>query len=178
MTSRLFIAVLALASAACGPKDSNSETTPASAAATGEGSSASPVSSAEPMTSEVSNYTLDMDKMRKLVNTSKYVEDAKKRDPSLDESLEMGSGTTNAQIIATLESNPATRDALRKAGWSARDYLLTMAAFLQAGITQEMLASSPGGKLPEGHNPKNIEFLKANKTELKRMADAAGVEIF
>lgn len=177
MTFRSFVGVMALITAACGPKDSNGEATPASADPVAEGAASPSVSTAEPTTSEISNYTLDMGKMEKLINTSKYFDDAKKRDPSLDD-LEVGSGTTNTQIIATLEANPATRDLLRRAGWSATDYLLTMAAFLHAGVTQEMLASTPSAKPPEGQSLRNIEFLKANRVELKRMADAAGVEMF
>jgi hypothetical protein len=123
-------------------------------------------STAEPTTEEISRYPLDMDKMRKLTTTMRILGEDAQGDATAADAVRMGNNDSVAQMIAKLEGNATTRAALRKAGWSAKDYVWTMTAFLQAGMMQGVLASTPGAKLPTGQSPKNIEFLKTHQREI------------
>ena len=111
-----------------------------------------------------------MDKMRKWANTMKYLGEAAQTDSTAVDAARIGSNESTAQTIAKLEANAATRAALRKAGWSAKDYVWTTAAYLQAGMTQGVLASTPGAKVPAGQSMKNVEFLRAHSKEIDELA--------
>jgi len=166
--------VAALALAACTAKDAKdasnvattSGDTPVVAAAP-----ATPASSAEPTSAEISNYPLDMDKMRKMATTMKYLGEAAQSDPAAADVARIGNDESTAQTIAKLEGNASARAALQKAGWSARDYVWTTAAYLQAGMTQGILASTPGAKAPAGQSMKNVEFLRAHSREIDKLLE-------
>ena len=165
--SRILPLVAAVLTAACATKDGAGDS--ASAQPTGSAPAASAVSTlpANPTSEDISNYPLDMDKMRKLQATMKSLEAAASANPG---SMSSGSNSeTAAQTIARIESNPTERRAIEQAGWTVRDYVWTTAAMLQASMMEGTLASTPGAKLPAGHNPRNIEFMKAHKAELEAM---------
>lgn len=168
----LFIAALAaLGGVACSKDNSRS-------ASDGNATAAFPTpvsSAAEPTANDISNYTLTMDRMTRWANTIKYLEEAAKADTSIQSALRMSAQENTAQTIARLEGHPAARAALRKAGWSAKDYVWTTAAWMQAAMTEGILGSTPGATLPEGQNPKNVEFLKANKKAIEQLARDAGM---
>jgi hypothetical protein len=169
--TRPLVVIAALALAACTAKDSNG-TSSAAAATTADTpvvAAASPSSSAEPTSEDISNYPLDMDKMRKLANTMKYLGEAAQSDSTIGDAARMGNNESTAQTIAKLEANATTRAALRRAGWSARDYVWTTAAYLQAGMTQGVLASTPGTKAPAGQSMKNVEFLRTHAKEIDQL---------
>ncbi len=127
---------------------------------------ATAATSAEPTTAEISRYPLDMDKMRKLTTTMRILGEDAQGDETAADAVRMGNNDSVAQMIAKLEANATTRAALRKAGWTAKDYVWTMAAFLQAGMMQGVLAATPDAKLPAGHSAKNIEFLRTHQREI------------
>jgi len=168
--------LLVVAGTACSSKES--ATTDTGAAATSASSPEAPAAApaGEPTANDVSNYKLDMDKMRKYVAAIKGFSALSASDSAAASA--MGSGSANestAQMIARIESNPVAVRVLRDAGLSPRDYVWITAAWLQAAMTQGIMESSAGAKLPEGQNPQNVEFLKANKTELERMMRDAGM---
>ena len=168
---RILAVTTAFALAACSkdaPQDASPGASPAAEVST------TTASTAEPTEIEISNYPLDMDKMRKWANTQKYLAEAVGKDPSVKDAMSSGQESFNEEI-AKLEAHPAAREALRKAGWSARDYVFTTAAYLQAGMTEGMLASNPGAKIPDGQSTKNIEFIRANKSAIEQVAKDAGV---
>jgi len=172
------LTLLVFTATACKSKD----VSPAdSAAAAGADVAASTseipsTSGAEPTANEVSNYRLDMDKMRRYTAALKGFSTLSAQDSAA--AAAMGSSSSNestAQMIARIEGNPIAMRELRKAGLSAKEYVWITAAWLQAAMTQGMLESSPEAKLPEGQNPQNVEFLKANKAELERLMKDAGM---
>jgi hypothetical protein len=170
--TRPLVIIAALALAACTTKDSSN-----AAAATGDTpvvAAAPATSNAEPTAEDISNYPLDMDKMRKWATTMKYLGEAAQSDSTIGDAARMGNNESTNQTIARLEANATTRAALRKAGWSAKDYVWTTAAFLQAGMMQGVLASTKDAKLPAGHSPKNIEFLRAHQREIDKLGEEMG----
>lgn len=166
--------IAALALAACTAKDAKQTSSAASATGDTPVVATAPASSAEPTAEDISNYPLDMDKMRKWAATMKYLGEVAQSDPTVGDAVRMGNNESTAQTIAKLEANPKTRDALRRAGWSARDYVWTTAAYLQAGMTQGVLASTPGAKVPAGQSMKNVEFLRAHAKEIDQIASDVG----
>ena len=149
---------------ACATRDS----TPAGATA----EAASPAAAAaEPTAKEVSDYRLDMDKMRKFTIAMRGFAEAARTDSTAAMGMSAGSGATTAQMISRLESHPLARNVLREAGLSAEDYVWITAAWLQAAMTAGSLEASPDAKMPEGQNPQNLEFLKANKAQIEAYRD-------
>ena len=167
------VVIAGLVLAACTAKDAKDTSNAGATGDTPVVAAASATSNAEPTSEDISNYSLDMDKMRKLTATMQYLGEAAQSDPTAGDAARMGNNETTAQTIAKLDANPTTRAALRKAGWSAKDYVWTTAAFLQAGMLQGVIASGQG-KLPAGHSPKNIEFLKTHQKEIDALGEVSG----
>jgi hypothetical protein len=166
--SRILALVAVTLTAACATKDGAGDSASAQAGGGAPVASASSTLPANPTSEDISNYPLDMDKMRKLQASMASMEATAKADPTA--SISSGSNDeTAAQTIARIESTPMMRRAIEQAGWSVSDYVWTTAATLQAAMMEATLASTPGAKLPAGHNPRNIEFIKAHKAELDAM---------
>lgn len=165
----VFVAAIGVA-LACTSKDAGDEapagsgTAPAAVAAT-----------AEPTANDFSNYKLDMDKMRKYAAAIKNFSSLSPSDTAGMSGLNMSGNESTAETIARMESNPVARRVLSSAGLTAKDYVWITAAYLQAAMTQGLMEVSPEAKMPEGQNPQNVEFLKANKAELEAIMKDAGM---
>ena len=162
-----------IALAACSSKDSPPAAGDSSAVAAAPEASSS--MSAEPTPNEISNYKLDMGKMRKYAAAMKGFQSLGKQDSMALEAMGSGGSETTAQTIARIENSPIAMRVLRDAGLTPKDYVWITAAWLQAAMTQGILETSKEAKLPEGQNPQNIEFLKANKAELDAMTKEMGM---
>lgn len=166
MKTRNVAAFLSIALIACTTKESARNDT-----ASGAGASALPVApaAAEPSANDISNYKLDMDKMRKYATAIQGFTLLEKTDSAAAEAMASNSNHSTAQMIAKIESSPAAMKVLRDAGLSAKDYVWITAAWIQAAMTEAMLEANKNAKLPEGQNPQNIEFVKQHKGELDSM---------
>lgn len=133
-------------------------------------------SGAEPTATDVSNYRLDMDRMRRYAAAIRGFQDLSASDSAAAEAMSTGANESTAQMIAKLERNPVVMRVLRQNGLSARDYVWITAAWLQAAMTQGILESDPAAKMPEGQNPQNVEFLKANRVAIEGIMREAGME--
>jgi hypothetical protein len=158
---------------ACTPKDS----APAASTAGADTSAASPASTpgAEPTANDISNYKLDMGKMSKYSAAIRGFASLARTDSAAAEAMSSNANESTAQMIAKLEATPAAMKVLRDAGLSAKDYVWITAAWLQAAMTQGVLAANPDAKLPEGQSTQNIEFIKAHKAELEAMTKDIGM---
>jgi hypothetical protein len=163
-------AMLALAAlAACSPRDSAQIATPD----TQRGSpGATPAT--EPTANDISDYRLDMEKMKKYSIAIRGFATLAKTDSAAADAMSSNANATTAQMIARLENNPAAMGVLHEAGLTAQEYVWITAAWLQAAMTQGVLESSSDAKIPEGQNPQNLEFLKAHKAELEAMTRDVG----
>jgi type IV pilus biogenesis protein CpaD/CtpE len=172
--TRLSLLVALSAAVACSSKDAASD-----AAATGAATSTDApavASGAEPTANEISNYKLDMDKMRKYTGAIKSFSTMSAEDSTILAAMSSGSANeSTVQMISRIESSPVAMRILRENGLSAKDYVWITAAYIQAAMTEGMMASNPAAKLPEGQNPQNVDFLKANKAALETMMRDAGM---
>lgn len=169
MTSRLCIVVAALSLSACSSKDSASSaaTTPASKSTNIAALTPSSASTREPTAADVSNYPLDMDKMDKWMAVLRGFAMEAQNDSTLKDVGKINASASTSASIQRLESNPAAMKVLSSAGMSARDYIMTTAAYLQAEMTASLIKSQPGYKVPAGQSMKNIDFLNQHGAELE-----------
>lgn len=157
----------------CSSKDAATDGA-ATDAAPASSDAPSVASGAEPSANDISNYKLDMDKMRKFAAANKNLAAIAKEGGEEEFDVTGGGNQSTAQTIARLESHPAAKRALSQAGLSARDYVWITAAWIQAAMTQGILETTPGAKVPAGQNMQNVDFLKANKAELEAMMQSMG----
>jgi ABC-type glycerol-3-phosphate transport system substrate-binding protein len=157
----------AIAIAACNTKDSASTSADSSAAV--------PPAVAAPAVNDnatIASYTLDMDKIQKLTAFMNNAAAYKKSHPGEDINVSMDASDNLETSIQKIEANPTARDLLQKSGLTARDYVLTISAYLGAGMTAAMLDTNPNAKIPEGVNPQNVEFIRTHKAELEQIKQA------
>ncbi len=171
MRYALSVASLALAAllAGCTAKDAGRTDTSGAAAAPSAGAEVPASSSAEPTANEISNYKLDMDKMRKYGAAIKGFQSLSSADSAAAEAVASEPNQSTAQTIARIESSPVAMKVLRDAGLSAKDYVWITAAYLQGAMTAAMLEANKDAKMPEGQNPQNVEFVRAHRAELEGM---------
>ena len=152
--------------AACGKKESAS--TPADSTAAPPAT----VSSAASDNAAIASYTLDMNKIQKLTTFMKNAADYKKSHPGEEIDISMDATDNLETSIQKIEANSTARGLLEKSGLTAREYVMTIAAYLGAGMTAAMLETNPNAKMPEGVNPANVEFIRTHKAELDQIKQA------
>lgn len=125
----------------------------------------------------VSTYTLTMDKYRQYLESSVKIADAVAKDASIVPRLNAYGDKPMAEQIKILDGIPQIRSALAAAGSTSRDYLLTQAALLQAGMAHAMAkeGQAPSDKMiaDAGLNRANLEFYSKNEAEITRLAKEA-----
>jgi hypothetical protein len=170
MKSKLIPLAMALALSACSAKDNAST---ASSGATSAAASPAPATSTvasagDPSANDISNYTLDMDKMNRWMNTMKALAAEARKDSTIEDALSMDADKSVAQTVAKMESFPAAKRALASSGMSASDYVMTSLAYMQAAMAAGMVKSVPNYKVPAGQNLKNIEFYNQHGAEIDK----------
>jgi hypothetical protein len=120
----------------------------------------------------MASYTLDMDKIQKLTAFMKNAAAYKQSHPGRDIDVSLDASDNLDTSIRKIEANATARELLEKSGLTARDYVLTISAYLGAGMTAAMLDTNPNAKIPEGVNPQNVEFIRTHKTELDQIKQA------
>ena len=178
MDQRLFLAGLLAVAAACSPGDSAPEN-PDSAASAGTAAGA-----ASSDLADVTNYRLTMDKMDKFyeaqLNIARRVKDLP---PAEREALDAGSDDNSLDDMAKrLDSHAATREGLREAGLSAREFSTMMMAMMQAGMAASVMQMRPNDdqdSLAREMNAsmENIRFLRENEAELMRKQQELEAEL-
>lgn len=171
---RVLVVLSAVVALACTKKDAANDSAAGTAGSPASGAAAA-ASAGEPTANDFSNYKLDMDGMRKYAAAIKGFSALTPSDTAGVSGLNMSGNESTAETIAKIESNPVARRVLADAGLTAKDYVWITAAYLQAAMTQGLMEVSPQAKMPEGQNPQNVEFLKANKTELEAIMRDAGM---
>ena len=157
----------AVFAAACGKKEN--------ASTLADSSAAPPVVSPSPASDDnaaMASYTLDMDKIQKLTTFMKNAAAYKKSHPGEEIEISMDASDNLETSIQKIEANATARELLQKSGLTARDYVMTIGAYLGAGMTAAMLEANPNAKIPEGVNPANVEFIRTHRTELDEVKQA------
>ncbi|MFI5257024.1 MAG: hypothetical protein ACHQRK_07165 [Gemmatimonadales bacterium] len=124
------------------------------------------------------SYTLTMGNMQKLrqtmLNLKAYMM-AHANDPDVADSMgdsdEDQSQMTLAQQIRHIDAMPPLKQAILKAGFTPRDYVMTtmtyMQAAMQAGVAQYV--KDKPVPIPANMNPANAQFLKTHQAEIAKL---------
>ena len=123
---------------------------------------------------DIRTYTLDMDKMRRYAAAAKALDEESKKNPSVVIDVNLGNEPIS-QSIATVERNDFVTAVLKRAGTTPREFLMTMAAFLQAATTSAALDADPNARTPADQNTDNVEFVRAHRAEIDQLMDDSGL---
>lgn len=131
----------------------------------------------DPDLKAVTDYTLTMTKYKQYLESSVNIANAVAKDTSMLPRLSGYGNKPMAEQIKLLDGIPQIRSALAAVGFTSRDYLLTQAALLQAGMAHAMTkeGQAPSDKMiaDAGINRANLEFYSKNEAEIKRLAKEA-----
>lgn len=108
---------------------------------------------------------------------AKYTKAVHKLHP-LKEQLQQGCDREDAPeslngMAARLDAVPDVTAALRAAGMTLREYLLFSWSMFQNGMAVWAL-DQPGGALPPGTKPANVNFYRTHKAELEKLGELTG----
>ena len=160
---------LVLALAAC---NKSADTATASAdvptAATVAANADAPVAQPPADAGSIDTYELTMDNVHAMMKAQVALAAAEKADPTLDSAMNI-SEENDAQYVARLESTPKVRAAIEAAGMSVRDYAYTAQSLVGTMMAVGAVEAGQLKEIPEGVNPRNVEFVKAHRAELEKM---------
>lgn len=125
-------------------------------------------------TSDLRTYTLDMDKMRRYAAAAKLLDEESKKNPSVVIDVNLGNEPVS-ESIATVERNDFVTDVLKRAGTTPSEFVMTMAAYLQAATTSAALDADTNARVPSGQNAENVEFVRAHRAEIDKLMSDAGL---
>ena len=126
-------------------------------------------------TNDLRTYTLDMDKMRRYATAAKLLDEESKKNPSVVIDVNIGNEPVS-ESIATVERNDFVTDVLKRAGTTPSEFVMTMAAFLQAATTSAALDADTNARIPAGQNAENVEFVRAHRAEIDKLMSDAGLK--
>ncbi|HEU4827652.1 MAG TPA: hypothetical protein VFT04_00520 [Gemmatimonadales bacterium] len=167
----LAAAVLALAGTACAGDDAES----ADSAAGGAPAAEAP-SSGDDLT-DVSNYRLSMDKVDRYFDAqlaiARRIKDLSPEERAPLEQMESSANATLDDMARRMESHPATREGLREANISAREFSTLTMAMVQAGMAASVLQMRPNDNQDSlaremKASMENIRFMRENEAEITR----------
>jgi hypothetical protein len=115
-----------------------------------------------------------MDKMRRYAAAAKALDEESKRNPSVVIDVNLGNEPIS-ESIATVERNDMVTDVLKRAGTTPTEFVMTMAAYLQAATTSAALDADPNARVPAGQNAENVEFVRAHRAEIEKLMRDAGL---
>jgi hypothetical protein len=175
--SRLSFALVLVLAACTKPADTaapagaSTVATPATTAAASAASEAQ--APATGGSDSIDNFELTMANVDAWMHAQKALGEAVKKDPSLDPAMNV-SEENDAQYVARLEASPAMKAAIESAGMSVHDYAYTSQSLV---ATLMVVGAVEGGQLkdiPEGVNPRNVDFVKAHRAEIEAKMKAMG----
>lgn len=131
----------------------------------------------DPDTKAYYGYQLTMPKYKKYVAAMVNLINASERAPAVDQALETSFNSSIDEAVAHLNRVPEARRGLTDAGLTARDFVLTQGAFVQAGVAYGMIKEqgvSPDSALNIMQvSPANLDFFRKNKAEIERLTKEA-----
>jgi hypothetical protein len=125
-------------------------------------------------TTDLRTYTLDMDKMRRYAAAAKLLDEESKKNPSVVIDVNIGNEPIS-ESIATVERNDFVTDVLKRAGTTPREFVTTMAAYLEAATASAALDADTKARIPAGQNAENVEFVRAHRAEIDKLMSDAGL---
>lgn len=117
------------------------------------------------------NYRLTLPRLRTLVQAGQNIAALQARRPELRDSMRIPTMDPNL-LYQKLNSIPAAREAVTRAGMTPREYALATAALIQASMVHELRRQ---GQAPEGDfNEANVQFVTENIEEIQAIMRGAG----
>ena len=159
---------LVLALAACNKSADTATASADVATATATVAAAATVAQAPADAGSIDTYDLTMDNVHAMMKAQVALAAAEKADPTLDSAMNI-SEENDAQYVARLESTPKVRAAIETAGMSVRDYAYTAQSLVGTMMAVGAVEAGQLKDIPEGVNPRNVEFVKAHRAELEKM---------
>lgn len=175
----LAAAALGLAGAACAGDSEPAET------ASGGAPAAEAPSAGDDLT-DVTNYRLTMDKVDRYFDAqlaiARRVKDLSPEDRAPLEQMESSANASLDDMARRLEGHPATRDGLREADMSGREFATLTMAMLQAGMAASVLQMRPNDNQDSlaremKASMENIRFMRENEAELTRRQQELEAEL-
>ena len=121
----------------------------------------------------IDNFELTMANVDAWMHAQKALGEAVKKDPSLDPGMNI-SEENDAQYVARLDASPAMKAAIESAGMSVHDYAYTSQSLVATLMAVGAVEAGQLKDMPEGVNPRNVEFVKAHRAEIEAKMKAMG----
>jgi len=119
-------------------------------------------------TREVRTYTLTDASFAKYVNATHKLREVKFENCVDDDDDD--AQDTIASSVARIDAVPGAKAAIQAAGLSSREYVVLAYALLENGMASYLM-QTPGGKLPDGVNTANVDFVRRHSAELHQLAN-------
>jgi hypothetical protein len=179
-TLKWTVAVAILALAACNkpaapPVDNASPSTAPAPATAAMPAHASVAPAPDANTGTIDTYELTMPNVDKVLKAQVALGAAVKADPTLDPGMNI-SEENDAQYVARVESTPKLKAAIESAGISVHDYAYTMQSLFATMMAVGAVKAGQLKEIPDGVNPRNVEFIKAHGPEIEAKMKALGAE--
>lgn len=167
---------IAVATAACSGSNERDDAVPATQA---------PQSAAVPGLGDISAYRLTMSDIDKLHKAQIFIGLAVRQMSEAEREAIKDRSKPNATLedmVANIESNQPYNDAIASAGLTAREYTTIMLAMMQTSMAESVFRSRPGADQDSlaremRVNMDNINFMRANQTELARKQAKTAAEM-
>lgn len=139
------------------------------------GAAATPAAAQSSDEEAIASYTLTMPKVKAYYETTQALTEVVMKDSALAKRMQADADQDSdqeslTQMAAKLEKYPQIKAVLTAHGLTGRENMLIALTLMQASLAQGLLSSNPNAKLPEGINPKNVEFVRQHQDELKQLA--------
>jgi hypothetical protein len=128
----------------------------------------------DPDTREVRAYTLTDAGFAKYVKATKALKAAEFENCVAADDDDDGPDSI-ASAAAMIDAVPAAKAALQSAGISSHEYVVFAFSLLENGMASYMM-QTPGGKMPDGINPANVDFVRKHSADLQQLANESDEE--
>lgn len=119
-------------------------------------------------TREVRAYTLTDASFAKYVNATHKLRDVKFENCVDDDDDDAQDTITS--FVARIDAVPGAKAAIEGAGMTSREYVVLSFSLLENGMASYLM-QTPGGKLPDGVNQANVDFVRRHSAELHQLAN-------
>lgn len=126
-------------------------------------------------TREVRAYTLTDAGFAKYVKATKALKDVRFQNCIAGDDDDDDGADSIASAAAMIDAVPAAKAALQSAGMSSHEYVVIAFSVLENGMASYMM-QTPGGKMPDGINPANVDFIRKHSAELQQLANESDEE--
>ena len=136
----------------------------------------------DPDAKEVATYSLSMDGIRQLATATSELKEWEQKNPDASKGMDgdelKNAGSVTEQVRIFDSKFPQATAILKKNGFSTREYLISLYAFVQAAmvVTLKKAGQAPDvNKLTGVVNPANIDLVEKNWDEIQKLNPSFGL---